>query len=104
MNAHKMACIHYQSDMNDWMDCLIYVPENIAEKALEAVRKGVEMYNEEDGQQPYGECIEDALCNADIPYLIEYCEYDEETDEPYQSWIYHVSEVEDCDGLKVLAV
>lgn len=104
MDANKMACVHYQSEMNDWMDCLIYVPESIAEKGLEAVRKGVEMFNEEDNQEPYGECIIIALKSADIPYLVEFCDYDKVTDEPYQSWVYHVSEVEDCKGLKVFAV
>lgn len=104
MDVNKMACIHYEDDINPWIDCLIYVPETIAEKALEAVRKGVDMFNEEDNQEAYGQCIELALTKADIPYLIEYCEYDEDTDEPYRSWVYHVSEVESCDGLKVFAV
>lgn len=104
MDVNKMACIHYEDDMNPWIDCLIYVPETIAEKALEAVRKGVDMFNEETNQEPYGECIILALKQSDIPYLIEFCEYNEDTDEPFQSWVYHVSEVESCDGLKVLAV
>ena len=103
MNAYKMACIHYQSDMNDWMDCLIYVPESVTEKALNAVHKGVDMFNEESNQEAYGQCIELALIAAEIPYLIEYCDYDEETDEPYQSWVYHVSEVESCNGLMVIS-
>ena len=105
MNANKMACIHYQSEMNDWMDCLIYVPESMAEKAQEAVHKGIEKFFDDDNtEESYGDCIERELTEADIPYLVEYGEYDEDTDKPYQSWIYHVSEVEDCDGLKVLAV
>ena len=104
MNARGMACIHYEDDMNLWMDCLIYVPETVAEAALEAVRKGVEMFNEETNQEAYGQCIELALTAADIPYLIQYCEYDEDTDEPYPSWISHVADVETCKGLKVLGV
>lgn len=105
MYANKMACIHYQSIMNDWMDCLVYVPESIAEKAMEAVKKGVEMFFADDNAgEPYGDCIERELTAEDIPYLIEYGEYDEDTDEPYPSWTHHISEVEDCSGLKILEV
>lgn len=99
VNANGMACIHFQSDLNDWMECLVYVPDSFEEAALNAVRKGVEVYREEDGQQPYGDCIENELIGAGIPYLIEYSEYDEETDEPYLSWTAHTDEVDGCKAL-----
>ena len=104
MNANKMTCIHYQSIANPWMDCLVYVPTEFKYKALVAVQNGVEVFNDDDNQETYGQCIELELESKNIPYLIEYGEYDEHTDEPYPSWEAHVNEVENCEGLNILLV
>ena len=102
MNARNMTCIHYMDEMNLWIECLVYVPSNFKSAALDAVRRGVEMFNEASNQEPYGQCIELALAAADIPYLIEYCEFDEYTDEPYPSWVAHVGMVTSCEKLEII--
>ena len=104
MNASKMACIYYEDIANPWMACLTYVPESFAEKAKEAVKKGLALFYEDANPEPYGECVMIAMDFAGIPYLIEFCEYDEETDEPYPSWELHVAEVANSKGLNFLQV
>ena len=102
IKSRIMACIHYEDVMNPWIECLVYVPNRFADAALAAVRKGIDMFHEETNQETYGQCIELALAAADVPYLIEYCEYDEDTDEPYLFWNAHVSEVTNCETFKII--
>lgn len=104
MSVSKMTCIHYQSHFNSWMECLVYVPFEFEYKALVAVQNGVDKFNDDENQEAYGQCIELELASRNIPYLIEYCEYDEYTEEAYPSWEAHVSEVENCDNLKIIIV
>ena len=99
MNAKGMACIRVHSVLNDWCDCMIFTPVKFKETATLAIVKGVDLFLCEDNQKPYGDCIASSLSEKDIPYVIEYCKYDEYTCEPFQSWLDHVEDSACCEDL-----
>lgn len=72
----------------DWMDCCVYVPREHEIAAREAIKIGVKEFWERN-DQCYGDCIEYYLSKVDIPYLIEHCVYDPDTDEVYPVWEDH---------------
>lgn len=83
------SIIYFSSEINPWMQCLVYVDTQNAEKAHEAVKRGVERWHA-DECLTYGECIEQELSEMEIPFLIEFCDYDNENDEPTDLWNKHI--------------
>ena len=67
--------------------------------ATTAIIRGIDLFLSEDNQEPYGDCIVSSLDFEEIPYVIEYCKYDEYTYETFQSWLDHVEDSECCEGL-----
>lgn len=104
MNAKNMACIRCVSFANPWIDCLIFVPENLLPKAETALKDAIDVFESDDNQSPYGECIECEMSKEGIPYFIEYCEYDESNDEPLPSWETRIQKILECKSLTRLTV
>jgi len=77
--AYGIVGLRWYATMNDWMDCCVYVPVEFEAAADTAIRSGVELFWEEDSLC-YGDCIESKLIEEDIPYFIEYADFDEEVD------------------------
>ena len=78
--------LRWFSQMNPWMDCLVLVKADDVEKAEQAIRKGVEEFWD-DECLCYGDCIEAALHEAEVEYIIEYCpEYDDDNPFAEEEW------------------
>lgn len=73
LSRSGMVAIRWYSVMNPDMDCVCFVLEKDAVDAQDAIKEGVEEYWELD-DATYGDCIENALKEADIPYIILYPE------------------------------
>lgn len=86
MIAHGMTPIRYKSDMNEWMDCIIFVPAWEAEIAISAIKKSIEEFWE-GCYSTFGEAIEDGLSNALLPYVILYMPWDDVNDCPDESYM-----------------
>lgn len=76
--------LRYYSEINGWMDCIITVNENDADKARETVRNAVNSWFEDDAGLCYGDAIESALEEAGIEYGIRY--HDSNVDETSAEW------------------
>lgn len=83
-----MVGLRWYSMLNDWMDCCVYVPREHEVAAREAIKIGIAEFWE-CNDQCYGDCIEYYLSKINIPYFIEYCVYDEETDVCLPIWEEH---------------
>lgn len=72
----------------DWMDCCVYVPREYEATAIAAIKTAIaEFWDCND--QCYGDCIEYHLSKNNVPYLIEHCSYDPQTDEVDPEWEDH---------------
>lgn len=86
--GNGMVGLRWYSQFNDWMDCCVYVTREYEAAAKKAIIAAVlEFWDQTD--QCYGDMIEDNLTDADIPFFIEYCDYDRETDEVCDGWEEH---------------
>lgn len=86
--GNNVVGLRWYADMNDWMDCCVYVPREYEGRATKVIKTAInEFWDQND--QCYGDMIEDGLIDADIPFMIEYCEYDDETDEVSPEWEEH---------------
>lgn len=84
----SMVGLRWYSTLNDWMDCCVYVSREYEERATKAIKTAInEFWKQTD--QCYGDMIEDELIDTDIPFFIEYCDYDRETDEVDPAWEDH---------------
>ena len=82
-----VVCLRWFSMMNDWMDCIIFVPEWAQEAATQAIRAGIDFFWD-NHCFCYGDCIVDALNERGVPYAIEYIDEHAYTEE---QWEQHVS-------------
>ena len=87
------TCIYYYSFMNDFMQLLLYVEEEHTQAALECLERGFDDFYDEECAYCFGDCVEYRLSELNIPYIIEYPEYDEEDGDPTDEWYEHVEEV-----------
>lgn len=87
--GNNMVGLRWYATMNDWMDCCVYVPREYEATAAGAIKKGIDDFWD-CNDQCYGDCIEWALYEANVPHLIEYAPYDEETDSTLPSWEEHL--------------
>ena len=86
--GNHVVGLRWYADMNDWMDCCVYVPREYEGRATKAIKTAINEFWDQN-EQCYGDMIENNLCDADIPFMIEYCDYDPETDVPYDWWEEH---------------
>ena len=74
-----MTAIRWYSDMNEWMDCVVFVPNNQAEIAKTLIEQAIDLYWE-DEYECYGDAIEDLLSENNITYCIQFIEWDHDED------------------------
>lgn len=77
--------IRYKSQLNPWMDCVIFVSEQDQLAAIKAIRRAVDEFFSE-GDTAYADCICSCLNSCGIRYKIIVCDYDAETDTPTDLW------------------
>lgn len=68
--TNKMKALRWYSTMNPELDCVVYVPrdkEDIARKTILAV---MDKWCEESADLAYGDAIEIALDDAQVPYVL----------------------------------
>lgn len=97
MTANNIHCIRYFSDLNPWIDFVVFVPANQSGQAVDAIRRGIDDFFSDDNQSPYGQCVEIALNDAGVSYLIDY--YDCNDDDAGEAWENYIDNVEWCPGL-----
>lgn len=84
-NRKRLKHFRYCSVSNPWMDCIITVSMEDAERAKEEILDAIDMWWEEDWQNVgYGQAIELALADAEILYNIRY--HDPDIDESSDYW------------------
>lgn len=83
------SIIYVFSETNPWMQCLVFVDTQNAERAYQAVKQGIEKWYS-DEYLTYGTGIGQELSEMEIPFVIEFCEYDSENDEPTDLWDKHI--------------
>ena len=87
MTEGHVVGIRWFSQMNEWMDCLVLVNADMKGRAIDAVRSGIDEFWS-GTCDCYGDCIEWALADACIPYIIEY--EDPENYEDDAAWEKHL--------------
>lgn len=81
--AFGMRAIRYFSEMNTWMDCVVFVSTTFASAVARIIKKAMDAWWAGDPDIPYGDAIETALQERHIPYAIAY--YREHPDDPDSS-------------------
>ena len=76
MTGHKMTGIRWYSTLNDWMDCIAFVPDDRVEEAHKVIAKAISDFWEDKSLECYGDCIEYALKAADIMHVSVYEAWD----------------------------
>lgn len=94
MELRGMKAIRYFSVTNEWIDCVVVVPAEFHDVAVDVIRKAVAMYWD-DEYEAYGDAIENEMAMADIPFEIRYIEWDHESDtavdnDGWEAWIEEV--------------
>ena len=98
-----MKHLRWFSDTNPWMDCVVTVRDEDADAAREAITEGATYWRDQwengDGEELYGDCIEDALREAGIKYCILY--HDAEDESPAYEALWEAS-IPSCHDTEVV--
>jgi len=70
-DPNRVIGLRWFSILNEWMDCVVFVQEKYRAEAKEAISAGIDEFWEENNLC-YGDCIDNALSNRGIPFVIEY--------------------------------
>ena len=92
--------IRWYSWSNDWMDCVVLVRQEDRSRAIDAITAGINQFWEE-SDLCYGDCIEAALKEKNIPYSIEYMQQGVYRDD--NAWDKHIDDLRSI-GIKVLNI
>lgn len=85
MNGNTVG-LRWFSMLNEWMDCLILVQSGHQEAAAQAIYEGLERFWNEDCLC-YGDCIEDALMERGVPFVINYLDEHAFTQESWERYV-----------------
>ena len=85
MYAHGMTGLRWYSWVNEWMDFIVYVPDDRVEDAILAIHMGIDVYWDNECEC-YGDAVEASLKERNIPYIIIYQEWDHDNDRPVDWW------------------
>lgn len=78
----NFVAIRCSSDMNRWMDGIMIVPREQSEKIADRFRKRfADFWKTERG---FGDVFQEVAKEFGNAYIV--CDYDEETDEPLETW------------------
>ena len=78
--------LRWFSMLNEWMDCLILVQNGQQEAAVQAICDGIERFWDEDCLC-YGDCIEEALNERGVQFLINYLDEHAFTQESWERYV-----------------
>lgn len=81
MHQKGMTAIRWFSSMNDFIDCLVFVPEQLKHTAFEAMTKARDDFWEYQFET-YGDCVINAMNESGVPYTALFLPWDHETDGP----------------------
>lgn len=90
------AIIQYASEVNPWIDCLVFVPRRYVNATFDAMRKAYDSFWDYQFET-YGDALERELIGAKIPYEIQYGETtggDEDT--TTKEWDAYVASLDLC--------
>lgn len=81
MHQKGMAAIRWFSCMNEFIDCLVFVPENQKHTAFAAMTKARDdFWNYQ--FETYGDCVVNAMDECGVPYTALFLPWDYESDGP----------------------
>lgn len=101
ISADKFTAIRYYSELNPWIDFVVFVEKDREDEAMEKLQMAIDAYW--DGHfECYGDAVHDILHEAKIPYILSSHDPDDESDEYSWWWRVHMARIEQEMGMKYL--